>query len=402
MIAPQGDQDVVAVSAVRTPMGRFGGAFRDTPAYALGAAAIAAAVERAGIEPGDVDDVVFGHCRQAGNGTNPARTAARLAGIPAHVPATTVTMACAAGTRAAILGAQSLRLGDTRCVVVGGMESMSTIPYLLKDVRWHGLRLGDRALLDGWHDSRDPFVDDIGTGDVTENLVARHGISRAEQDQFAFESHMKAADAARRGWFADEIVPVPATNAGANGGGRMLDHDESVRADTTLERLAQLPPAFRADGTLTAGNSSGLTDGASALVLTTRAFARARGLEPLFGIVAETTTAVDNARMGEGPSVALPRALERAGLSLGDLDFLEVNEAFAGMVLANERALGWDRARLNRHGGAIALGHPVGCSGARVMVTLYHVLKHHEGTLGGVAVGAAGGVTAAVVVRRER
>jgi len=403
LISSPTDQDVVAVSAVRTPMGRFGGAFRDTPAYALGAAAIAAAVERAGIEPGDVDDVVFGHCRQAGNGTNPARTAARLAGIPAHVPATTVTMACAAGTRAAILGAQSLRSGDTRCVVVGGMESMSTIPYMVKDVRWNGLRRGDHALLDGWHDSRDPFVDHIGTGDVTETLVARLGISRADQDRLAFESHMKAADATRRGWFADEIVPVPASTANGDGnsGVSMLDHDESIRADTTLERLAQLKPAFRADGTLTAGNSSGLTDGAAAIVLTSRGFARARGLEPLFSIVTHVTTAVDNARMGEGPSVGLPKALERAGLGLTDLDFLEVNEAFAGMVLANERALGWDRARLNRHGGAIALGHPVGCSGARVIVTLYHVLKQHDRTFGGVAVGAAGGVTAAMVVRRE-
>jgi acetyl-CoA C-acetyltransferase len=401
VIATPADRDVVAVSAVRTPMGRFGGSFRDLPAYELGAAAIAAAVERAGLAPGDVDDVVLGHCRQAGSGTNPARTAARLAGIPAHVPATTVTMACAAGTRAAILGAQSLQLEEARFVVVGGMESMSTIPYLLLDARWHGLRRGDRTLVDGWHDSRDPFVDDIGTGQVTENLVARHGISRAEQDEFALESQRKAATAARYGLFAEEIVPVH-VSADGSGGDELLDRDECIRPDTTLEQLAALPPAFRPDGTLTAGNSSGLTDGASAIVLTTRALARRRGLEPLFSIVSHAIGAVDNACMGEGPSVGLPKALERAQLGLHDLDFIEVNEAFAGMVLANERLLHWDRTKLNRHGGAIALGHPVGCSGARVLVTLYHVLKHHDGELGAAAVGAAGGVTAALVMRRER
>jgi acetyl-CoA C-acetyltransferase len=181
-----------------------------------------------------------------------------------------------------------------------------------------------------------------------------------------------------------------------------LDHDESIRPDTTLERLSELPPAFRPDGTLTAGNSSGLTDGASAMVLTTRAIARERGLKPLFSVISSATAAVDNEWMGEGPSVGLPKALERAGLCLGDLDFLEVNEAFAGMVIANERLLRWDRAKLNRHGGAIALGHPVGCSGARVLVTLDNVLRQHDGELGGVAVGAAGGVTAAMIIRRER
>jgi len=398
------DQDVVAVSAVRTPMGRFGGAFRDTPVHALGAAAIAEAVSRAGLAPEEIDEVVLGNCRQAGNGTNPARTAARLAGIPARVPAATITMACAAGMGAAIAAARALRLGEARFVVAGGMESMSTIPYLLKDVRWKGLRRGDRSLVDGWDDSRDPYVDDIGTGAVTENLVAKHGISRAEQDRFAYESHMKAAEAAREGWFADEIVPVDVPSGPDNGTapGAMLCHDESIRPDTTLEKLASLSPSFRPDGTLTAGNSSGLTDGASAIVFTTREVARARRLTPLFRFVSHALGGVENAWMGEGPSVGLPMALERAGLQLADLDALEVNEAFAGMVIANERLLRWDRDRVNRHGGAIALGHPVGCSGSRILVTLYHVLRQHGGTLGGAAVGAAGGVTAAVVLHRER
>jgi acetyl-CoA C-acetyltransferase len=190
-------------------MGKFGGTFRDTPVYELGAAAIKAVIERAGVEPGEIDDVVIGCCRHAGNGTNPARTAARLAGVPSHVPAATVTMACAAGTRAVIMASQTLRLGEASFVVAGGMESMSTIPYLLKNARWNGFRHGNRVLLDGWDDSRDPFVDHIGTGEVTENLVCKHGITRDEQDRFAYESHMKAAEAAHRGLFCEEIVPVP-------------------------------------------------------------------------------------------------------------------------------------------------------------------------------------------------
>jgi len=393
------DRDVVAVSAVRTPMGKFGGTFRDTPVYQLGAAAIEAAIERAGLTPEEIDDVIIGCCRQAGNGTNPARTAARLAGIPSRVPAATVTMACAAGTRAVIIGSQSLRLGEASFVVAGGMESMSTMPYLLKNSRWNGFRHGNRTLLDGWDDSRDPFVDHIGTGEVTENLVCKHGITREEQDRFAYESHMKAAEATRRGLFREEIVPITVMNG--RDGPTTLDRDESIRCDTTLEKLAKLSPSFRPGGTLTAGNSSGMTDGASALVLTTREIARSRGVRPLFSVASHALAAVDNEWMGEGPSVGLPKALEKARMSLSDLDFIEVNEAFAGMVLANERLLKWEPEKLNRNGGAIALGHPVGCSGSRILVTLHYILKNHDREIGGAAVGAAGGVTAAMIIRRE-
>lgn len=393
------DQDVVAVSAVRTPMGRFGGTFRDTPVYELGSVVIRELLKRVGMDAGEVDEVVLGCCRQAGNGTNPARTAARMAGMPAHVPACTVAMACAAGSRAVIMASQALRLGEARFVIAGGMESMSTIPYLLKDARWQGFRHGNKTLIDGWDDSRDPFVDDIGTGEVTENLIKKHHLTREEQDRFAFESHQKAARAWREGRFKDEIVPV--TVETSDGDTVTLDRDESIRPDTSMEKLGRLRPAFRPDGTLTAGNSSGMTDGASGMLLTTRAIARAHGLTPLFTVLSHSVAAVPNEWMGEGPAVGLPRALEKAGLQLDDLDFIEINEAFAGMVLANERLLHWDPARLNKHGGAIALGHPVGCSGSRILVTLYHILKANDRELGGAAIGAAGGVTAALLIRRD-
>ncbi|MHB2018082.1 MAG: thiolase family protein, partial [Candidatus Xenobia bacterium] len=378
----------------RTPMGKFGGTLRDVPVYEMGAVAIREAVARAGIAPELIGEVLIGCCRQAGNGTNPARTAARMAGIPSHISAVTITQACASGTRAVIFGSQLLRMGEAQFVVAGGMESMSTIPYLIKDARWQGFRLGNKTIIDGWDDSRDPFIDDIGTGQITENLVNKHHITRQEQDQFALESHQKAAAARAEGCFQQEIVPITVED-------KTLTHDESIREDTSLEKLGRLRPSFRRDGTLTAGNSSGLTDGASAMVLTTREVARAHGLKPLFTIQSYAVAAVDNEWMGEGPSVGLPIALERAGMQLQDLDFIEINEAFAGMVLANERLLRWDRARLNVHGGAIALGHPVGCSGSRILVTLYHILKQHNGEVGGAAIGAAGGVTAAVLIRRE-
>jgi acetyl-CoA C-acetyltransferase len=379
-------------------MGKFGGAFRDTPVYELGAAAVREAVRRAGVPPDQVDEVILGCCRQAGNGTNPARTAARMAGIPSDKSACTVAMACAAGTRSVIMASQLLRLGEARFIVAGGMESMSTIPYLLKGVRWQGFRHGNKTLIDGWDDSRDPFIDDIGTGNITENLVRKHGLTREEQDTFALNSHRKAHQAWEKGSFNDEVVAVTVDHGD---GPVTVRKDESIRADTTLEKLGRLRPAFCRDGTLTAGNSSGMTDGASAMVLTTREIAKAHGIKPLFTVSSAVVAAVDNEWMGEGPSVGLPQALEKARLKLGDLHAIEVNEAFAGMVLANERLLKWDPERLNRHGGAIALGHPVGCSGSRILVTLYHILRGNGQELGGAAIGAAGGVTAAAVIRRE-
>ncbi|MFH0983592.1 MAG: thiolase family protein [Planctomycetota bacterium] len=392
-------RDVVAISAVRTPMGRFGGTLKDIAVYDLGAAAIRAALARAGVAGDSIDDVTFGSCRQAGNGPNPARTAAIRAGIPVQVPVQTINMACPSGMRCIALASQAIRLGDIKTAVVGGMDSMSTIPYLLKDCRWSGFKMGDRTLLDGWSDSIDPLCG-MGMGATAENLVDKYKVSRAEQDQFAVESHQKAARAQANGWFAEEIIPVEVPPAGSQPAVR-FEKDETVRADTTLESVAKLKPAFKKDGTVTAANACAMSDGATALVLTSREQARAFGATPLFSLVAYASVAVEPVTMGEGPSVAIPAALRRAGMTLNDMDLIEVNEAFAVQVVANERVLKWDRAKLNVHGGAIALGHPTGISGARIVVTLYHALKRTGGELGIAGICGGGGVSMALIIRRE-
>jgi acetyl-CoA C-acetyltransferase len=392
--------DVVAISAVRTPMGRFGGTLKDVPAYDLGAVAIRAALERAGVAGDGVDDVSFGNCRQAGNGPNPARTAAVRAGIPVTVPVQTINMACPSGMRCIMMASQAIRLGDIRTAVVGGMDSMSTIPYLLKDCRWDGFKMGDRTLLDGWADSIDPLCN-MGMGATAENLVEKYKISREAQDQFAVESHQKAARAQANGWFDQEIVPVEVPAKGKQPA-VVFDKDETIRADTSVEKIAKLKPAFRKDGTVTAGNACGMSDGATALVITSREHARALGATPLFSLVAYSCVAVEPSTMGEGPGVSIPAALQRAGMTLDQMDLIEVNEAFAVQVLANERVLKWNRDKLNVHGGAIALGHPTGISGARIVVTLYHALKGTDGTLGIAGICGGGGVSTALIIRREQ
>ncbi len=392
-------RDVVAISAVRTPMGRFGGTLRNVASYDLGAVAIRAALARAGVAGDGIDDVTFGSCRQAGNGPNPARTAAVRAGIPVSVPVQTINMACPSGMRCIASAAQAIRLGDVRTAMVGGMDSMSTIPYLLKDCRWEGFKMGDRTLLDGWSDSIDPLCN-MGMGATAENLVQEYGISREEQDRFAVESHQKAARAQSSGWFAEEIIPVEVPAAGSQAVVK-FERDETIRPDTTLEKLSTLKPVFKKDGTVTAANACGMSDGATALVLTSREHAHALGAPPLFSLVAFASVAVEPATMGEGPGVAIPAALRRAGLTLEQMDLIEVNEAFAVQVLANERVLKWDRAKLNVHGGAIALGHPTGISGARIVVTLYHALKRTGVEHGIAAICGGGGVSMAMVIRRE-
>jgi acetyl-CoA C-acetyltransferase len=279
------------------------------------------------------------------------------------------------------------------------MDSMSTIPYLLKDCRWEGFKMGDRTLLDGWSDSIDPLCQ-MGMGATAENLVEKHKISREEQDQFAVASHQKAARAQASGWFDEEIVPfeVPAT---AGQPAVLFSKDETIRADTSLEKIAKLKPAFKKDGTVTPANACGMSDGAAALVLVSREHARALGAKPLFSLVAYSSTAVEPATMGEGPGIAIPAALRRAGLTLDQMDLIEVNEAFAVQVLANERVLKWNRDKLNVQGGAIALGHPTGVSGARIIVTLYHALKRTGGAQGIAAICGGGGVTMAMIIRRE-
>ena len=403
--------DVVCTGAVRTPMGRFGGTLKDVSSFDLGARAIEAALSRAGIAGGEVDDVIFGSCRQAGNGPNPARTAAVRGGVPLGVPAVTVNMACPSGMRCASLAAQAIRLGESRTVLVGGMDSMSTIPYLLKNCRWEGFRMGNRELLDGWSDSIDPLIGQ-GMGETAENLATKYGISREEQDRYAVSSHERAAAAWSAGAFDDEVVPLDIPKRGKDrglgdpGGGEQrpperLEQDETFRREVDVQKMASLKPAFRKDGTVTAGNACGMSDGAAALVLTTREEAARRGTRVLFSIVSYAQTAVPPETMGEGPAEAIPAALSKAGMTLGDMDLYEVNEAFAVQVLANERVLGWDRDRLNVHGGAIALGHPTGMSGARVLVTLQNALRVKGKELGVAAICGGGGVTAAMVIRRE-
>jgi len=391
--------DIVAISAVRTPMGRFGGTIKDIASFDLGAVAIRAAMSRAGVAGDGVDDVIFGSCRQAGNGPNPARTAAVRGGVAVDVPVQTINMACPSGMRCLSLASQAIRLGDSKTVVVGGMDSMSTIPYLLKNCRWDGFKMGDRTLQDGWSDSIDPLCG-VGMGATAETLVEKHKITREAQDAYAVASHHKAAKAQANGWFDEEIVPVevPAVRKTP---AFMFDKDETIRANTSVEKLAKLRPAFKSDGTVTAGNACGMSDGATALVLTSREHARAIGATPLFSLVGYSNVAVEPATMGEGPGIAIPAALQQAGMTLDAMDLIEVNEAFAVQVLVNERMLKWNPEKVNVHGGAIALGHPTGISGARIIVTLYHALKRLGGEFGIASICGGGGVSMAMVIKRE-
>jgi acetyl-CoA C-acetyltransferase len=390
--------EIVIISAVRTPMGRFGGSLKNIAAYDLGAAVIREALRRADLQGKNIDDVILGSCRQAGNGPNPARTASVRGGIPITVPAISLNMACPSAMRALALASQAIRLGEAEIVLVGGFDSMSTIPYLLKDVRWEGFKMGDKTIFDGWSDSIDPLCN-MGMGQTAENLVDKHKISRKEQDEFALSSHQKAAKAQDEGWFNDEIVPVPIPLAKGEVG--FFSKDETIRKDTTLEKLAKLPPSFRKDGTITAGNACQLSDGAVSMVVTSRAKARELGTQPLFSLLAYSQVAVEPSHMGDGPSLAIPLALKRAKIMLKDVDFIEVNEAFAAQILANEKVLQWNREKLNVHGGAIALGHPTGISGARILVTLHNVLRIHKGEIGLAGICGGGGVSMAAVIKRE-
>ena len=389
-------KDIVVVSACRTAMGRFGGSLRDIPAYDLGAVVIREVLQRAGVTGKDIDDVVLGNCRQAGNGPNPARTAAFRGGISQEIPAVTVNMACPSGMRAVWMAAQSIRLGEADMVVAGGFESMSSIPYLLKGARWDGFKMGNKTLEDGWSDSIDPLIGQ-GMGETAENLFDKYVISRDAQDRYAALSHQKAAAAQKNGWFEPEIVPVEIPGKTST----LFLADETIRYEIDMAKLAQLKPAFRKDGSVTAGNSCGLSDGAAGMLVTHREKAAALGMKPLFSIAGYTQMAVNPGTMGEGPAVAIPAALAQTGMALDDMDIVEINEAFAIQVLSNERVLKLDPARLNVHGGAIALGHPTGISGARILVTAYYALKRMEREFCVASICGGGGVTTAMVIRRE-
>jgi len=391
-------EKVVILSAARTPIGKYGGAFKETSAVSLGVSASVEAMKRAGVSPDQVDEVIFGMARQAGNRPNPARQVLYRSGIPVERTAFTVNKACASGMKAIALGCQSLLLGENKIVLAGGTENMSQIPYLLDGARW-GYRLGDGVLVDAMY--RDGLFCPLGEmimGETVDLLAENFNISRREQDEYALESQMKAKRAAGQGKFKDEIVPVAVRGKG--GQESVISDDEHPRPDTTLENLAKLPPVFRKEGSVTAGNSSGLTDGAAALVLTTQSEAQRLGARPLAEVLAVTSAGVEPKEMGLGPVPATRKILKSLNLSFGDFDLIEINEAFAAQVLACERELKWDTAKRNIKGGAIALGHPIGCTGARITVTLLHNLIQQNKELGLATLCVSGGQGMSLVLMR--
>ncbi|TMQ48262.1 MAG: acetyl-CoA C-acetyltransferase [Candidatus Eisenbacteria bacterium] len=388
---------VAIVAAVRTPIGRFLGAFADVTAAELGVAATRAALERARVPAEDIDELIFGNARQAGGGPNPARQVLVKSGIPQERVAFTVNQACGSGLQAIILAAEHIRAGKSRFVVAGGTESMSRVPHLLDRART-GYRLGNAALVDGMF--RDGFLDPICgmlMGETAEKLVDQYKIGRNEQDLFALESQRRAGAAIKDNRFESEIAPVKV--AGRKGEERTITADEHPRADTTLQDLAKLPPVFREGGTVHAGNSSGITDGAASLVLAAESAARERGLTPLAWIGESEVVGVDPSIMGIGPVPATRKLLARTQQKLEDYDLVELNEAFAAQVLACDRELHFDRGKLNVSGGAIALGHPIGCTGARIVTTLVHEMNRRKSKRGLATLCVSGGLGIALEIQ---
>jgi acetyl-CoA C-acetyltransferase len=387
----------VILEGARTPIGKFLGSLSEMSTVELGTVAAREAMRRSAVEPERVDQTIFGHARQAGNGPNTGRQVSVKAGVPKEVSAFNVNIACGSGMKAVQLAAQQIALGDSQMVLAGGMENMSRVPFLLDRMRT-GYRLGDATVYDAMY--RDGLLDPLCgliMGETAENLVDMYGISREEQDRFALESQQKAeAGTAAR---AAELFPVEAPSP-AGKGAITLTGDEHPRPDTTLDKLASLKPVFRENGSVTAGNASGLTDGAAAMVITSEARARAEGREPLARIIGWSWAAVDPAIMGIGPVPATHKVLDRTGLSLQDIDLIEINEAFAAQVIACERELKFDRDRLNVWGGGISLGHPIGMSGARLLLTLAYQMRALGASLGLATLCISGGQGLAVVLER--
>ncbi|TJY39584.1 acetyl-CoA C-acetyltransferase [Cohnella pontilimi] len=384
-----GTNDAVIVSAVRTAIGNFQGSLSTVPAPELGAVVIQEALSRAGISHEQVDEVMMGNVLQAGLGQNPARQAWLKAGFTHSTPAVTVNKVCGSGLKAVVMAAQSVMLGDTDIVVAGGMESMSQAPYLVQGAR-SGLRFGDAKMVDSMiRDGLWCAMCDVHMGETAENIAERYGISRAEQDEFAAWSQQKAEQAISAGRFADEIVPVSVPRG--KGDPLLVSVDEYPRAGTTTESLGKLRAAFRKEGTVTAGNASGLNDGAAALVVMSANKAAELGLKPLARIRGYASAALDPAFMGLGPVDATRNLLAKTGVSMADIDLFEMNEAFAVQALAVGRDLEVPREKLNVNGGAVALGHPIGASGARILVTLLHELARRGGKLGLASLCIGGG-----------
>ncbi|MFN2443000.1 MAG: acetyl-CoA C-acyltransferase [Thermoanaerobaculia bacterium] len=380
---------IFLVNPLRTPIGKFGGALSGLTATELGTHVSRAVLDESGVAREKVDLVIFGNARQAGVGPNPARQIAIRSGLSEAVPAWTVNQACGSGMRAIIDAVDEIRLGNAQLVLAGGVESMSNTPYLLPRARW-GYRMGDGEVVDGM--LRDGFfcpVADEMMGSTAETLAGRYSITREEQDELAVESQRKAEAAWNGGAFSREVTPV---RISGRKGEVVVEQDEHPRFDATVERLAKLPPVFREGGTVHAGNSSGITDGGAAMLVASESAVRELGLEPIARVRAYAQAAVDPKIMGIGPVPATRRLLEETGLKLADIDLIELNEAFAAQVIACERELGFDRARLNVHGGAIALGHPIGCTGARIVTTLLHAMVTRKARTGLATLCISGGM----------
>jgi len=385
------------IAAVRTPIGKFGGTLASLTAPQLGVAVAKATIERSGIDPNAIDEVIFGNARQAGVGPNAARQIAVRSGLRHEVTAYTVNQACGSGLRAIMNAADQIRLGQAEVVLAGGTESMSNTPYMLPRARW-GYRMGNDEVIDGM--TRDGFMCPLADemmGVTAETLADRYGITRDEQDRYAVASQAKAGRAYAENRFANEIVPV--TVAGRKGD-TILDRDEHPRFDVTLDSMAKLPPVFRKGGTVHAGNSSGVTDGAASMLVASETAVRTHNLKPMARLVAYAHAGVDPKIMGIGPVPATRKLLDQTGVKLDDVDLIELNEAFAAQVIACDRELHLDPAKLNVNGGAIALGHPIGATGARITTTLLHALQSHDKKTGLATLCISGGMGISMLVER--
>ena len=392
-------REVVIASAVRTPVGSFGGALKDVSAADLGALVIKEAVNRAGIKPELVEEVVMGNVIQAGLGQNIARQSTVKAGLPVEVPAMTINMVCGSGLRTVSLAAQMIKAGDADIIVAGGAENMSQAPYVLKSARW-GQRMGDGKMVDAMiNDALTDAFNNYHMGVTAENIAKQWNLSREEQDEFALNSQLKAEAAIKAGKFKEEIVPVVIPQR--KGEPKVFDTDEFPRFGATMEGLAKLRPAFIKDGTVTAGNASGINDGAAAFVVMSAEKAEELGITPLAKIVSYGQKGLDPTIMGYGPFHATKKALEVANLKVEDLDLIEANEAFASQSLAVAKDLHFDMSKVNVNGGAIALGHPVGASGARILVTLLHEMQKRDAKKGLATLCIGGGMGTALIVERE-
>ncbi|MGH9443736.1 MAG: thiolase family protein [Thermoanaerobaculia bacterium] len=392
-------REVFVLSSARTPIGKFGGAFASLSAADLGCAAAAAAIERAGIEPAEVEETIFGHARQAGGGPNSARQAARRAGVPDSSPAFTVNKACASSLKAIALAALSIAAGESDVILAGGHECMSATPYLLARARF-GYRMGNAEVVDAMY--RDGFLCPLCgelMGETAERLARDYKISREDQDAYAVESQDRASRAIAGGLFESEIVPVEVES---RKGKVRVSLDEHPRPGTSRESISKLAPVFDPEGTVHAGNSSGITDGAAALVLASEEFVSRRSLRPAARIAGWASAGVAPEVMGVGPVPAVRKLLQKTGRKLGDIDLVELNEAFASQVIACERDLGLDRAKLNVNGGAIALGHPIGATGARVSTTLLHEMARRGSRLGLATLCVSGGMGMAVLFENAK